>query len=146
MVTHDRLSLARRAIRCFADQTYPERELVIVTDGDLRYRRALARYVDHLGLQTVRFVYPDSDRLALGQLRNIALDAAHGDVICQWDDDDCYHPERLAVQFAHMRDSNARACFLTDHLHLLEKQIAPWFGWTGLSAASPARANSCPAP
>ena len=131
MVTHDRLSLARRAIRCFADQTYPERELVIVTDGDLRYRRALACYVDHLGLQTVRFVHPDSDQLALGQLRNIALDAAHGDVICQWDDDDCYHPERLAVQFAHMRDSNARACFLTDHLHLLEKDRAlVWVDWT----------------
>ena len=131
MVTHDRLSLARRAIRCFADQTWPERELVIVTDGDLRYRRALTCYVEHLGLKTVRFVHPGSDRLALGQLRNVALDAAHGDVICQWDDDDCYHPERLAVQFAHMRESNARACFLTDHLHLLEKDRAlVWVDWT----------------
>jgi hypothetical protein len=131
MVTHDRLSLARRAIRCFADQTWPERELVIVTDGDPRYRRALACYVEHLGLQTVHFVHPGSDQLALGQLRNVALDAAHGDIICQWDDDDCYHPERLAVQFAHMRDSNARACFLTDHLHLLEKDRAlVWVDWT----------------
>lgn len=130
MVTHDRLSLARRAIRCFADQTWPERELVIVTDGNPRYRRALACYVEHLGLQTVRFVHPGSDQLALGQLRNVALDAAHGDIICQWDDDDCYHPERLAVQFAHMRDSNARACFLTDHLHLLEKDRAlVWVDW-----------------
>ena len=131
MVTHDRLALARRAIRCFADQTYPRRELVIVTDGDLRYRRALACYVDHLALQTVRFVYPDSDQLPLGQLRNIALDAAHGDVICQWDDDDCYHPERLAVQLAHMLNSKARACCLTDHLHLLEKDRAlVWVDWT----------------
>jgi glycosyltransferase involved in cell wall biosynthesis len=131
MVTHDRLALARRAIRCYADQTYPKRELVIVTDGELRYRRALARYVEDLALETVRFVYPEADRLSLGQLRNISLDAADGDVICQWDDDDCYHPERLAVQLAHMLDCNARACCLTDHLQLLEADRAlVWVDWT----------------
>jgi hypothetical protein len=32
-----------------------------------------------------------------------------GAIICQWDDDDCYHPERLAVQLAHMLEGNARA-------------------------------------
>jgi glycosyltransferase involved in cell wall biosynthesis len=131
MVTHDRLALARRAIRCYADQSYPKRELVIVTDGEPRYRRALARYVEHLALETVRFVYPEADRLSLGQLRNISLDAADGDVICQWDDDDCYHPERLAVQLAHMLDYNARACCLTDHLQLLEADRAlVWVDWT----------------
>jgi glycosyltransferase involved in cell wall biosynthesis len=131
MVTHDRLALARRAIRCYADQTYPKRELVIVTDGELRYRRALARYVEDLGLETVRFVYPEVDRLSLAQLRNISLDAADGDVICQWDDDDCYLPERLAVQLAHMLDCNARACCLTDHLQLLEADRAlVWVDWT----------------
>jgi glycosyltransferase involved in cell wall biosynthesis len=131
MVTHNRLALARRAIRCYADQTYPKRELVIVTDGETRYRSALMRYVDYLALDTVRFVYPETDQLPLGQLRNISLDAADGDVICQWDDDDCYHPERLAVQFAHMLDRNARACCLTDHLQLLELDRAlVWIDWT----------------
>jgi glycosyltransferase involved in cell wall biosynthesis len=131
MVTHDRVALARRAIRCYADQTYPKRELVIVTDGELRYRRALARYVEDLALETVRFVYPEADGLSLGQLRNISLDAADGDVICQWDDDDCYHPERLALQLAHMLDCNARACCLTDHLQLLEADRAlVWVDWT----------------
>jgi glycosyltransferase involved in cell wall biosynthesis len=131
MVTHDRLALARRAIRCYADQTYPKRELVIVTDGELRYRRALARCVEDLALETVRFVHPEADRLSLGQLRNVSLDAADGDVICQWDDDDCYHPERLAVQLAHMLDCNARACCLTDHLQLLEADRAlVWVDWT----------------
>ena len=52
------------------------------------------------------------------------------DVICQWDDDDCYHPERLAVQLAHMLDCNARACCLTDHLQLLD--AGPRTGMVGL--------------
>ena len=93
--------------------------------------RCHCRYVEHLALETVRFVYPEADRLPLGPLRNISLDAADGDVICQWDDDDCYHPERLAVQLAHMLDCNARACCLTDHLQLLEADRAlVWVDWT----------------
>jgi len=131
MVTHGRLALARRAIRCYADQTYPNRELVIVSDDESRYRRALERYVAYLALDSVRFVYPETDQLPLGQLRNISLDAADGDIICQWDDDDCYHPERLAIQLAHMLDRNARACYLTDHLQLLEADRAlVWVDWT----------------
>jgi glycosyltransferase involved in cell wall biosynthesis len=131
MVTHGRLALARRAIRSYADQTYPKRELVIVSDGEFRYRRALERYVAYLDLDSVRFVYPEADQLPLGQLRNISLDAADGDIICQWDDDDCYHPERLAVQLAHMLEGNSRACYLTDHLQLLEQDRAlVWVDWT----------------
>jgi glycosyltransferase involved in cell wall biosynthesis len=131
MVSHGRLALARRAIRCYADQTYPKRELVIVSDGQLRYRRGLERYVAHLGLDSVRFVYSEADRLSLSRLRNISLDAADGDLICQWDDDDCYHPERLALQLAYILESNARACCLTDHLQLLEadRQLV-WVDWT----------------
>ena len=131
MVSHGRLALARRAIRCYADQIYPERELVIVSDGELRYRRALERYVAQLALDHVRFVYPEGDQLALSWLRNISLDAADGDLVCQWDDDDCYHPERLALQLAHILDCKARACCLTDHLQLLEADRAlVWVDWT----------------
>jgi hypothetical protein len=37
MVTRDRLTLAKRAIRCLARQSYPLVELVIVTDGTERF-------------------------------------------------------------------------------------------------------------
>jgi glycosyltransferase involved in cell wall biosynthesis len=131
MVTRGRIALARRAIRCYAGQTYPRRQLVIVSDDEFRNRRALERYVAYLALDSVRFVYPEADQLSLGQLRNISLEAADGDIICQWDDDDCYHPERLAIQLAHMLEGNARACYLTDHLQLLEADRAlVWVDWT----------------
>ena len=131
MVTLDRLALSKRSIRCFAEQTYPNRELLIVTDGKPRFRRALERFVEEQGIERVRFVYPSEERLTLGRLRNISVEAAAGEIICQWDDDDCNHPERVALQVEHMLKQNARACFLTDHLQFLEANRALfWIDWT----------------
>ena len=131
MVTHDRLALAKRAIRFYASQTYPSRELIIVSDGEPRIRRGLERFVSELGIENVRFVYPDQARMTLGQLRNIAMDAAAGQILCQWDDDDCYHPERVQVQVEHMLKENGRACCLTDHLQFLDEDRAlVWVDWS----------------
>jgi len=77
MVTHDRLALA--AGRFAASLTKPilggnsDRD-----DGDLRYRRALACYVDQLAPSDRTFCLSRLRSAALGPLRNIALDAAHG--------------------------------------------------------------------
>jgi glycosyltransferase involved in cell wall biosynthesis len=131
MVTLDRLTLAKRAIRSFAAQSYQQRELVIVTDGKESFRQALERYVAALGVERVRFVYPGPERLTLGQLRNISMEAAEGDIICQWDDDDYSHPERLVVQIGHMIRNSASACLMTDHLHFIEgERLLCWIDWT----------------
>ena len=131
MVTRDRLALAKRAMRCFAHQTYRNRELAIVTDGELRVRQGLERFVPELGLEQVNFVYPDQTGMTLGRLRNVAVDAAAGEVLCQWDDDDCYHPDRIRVQVETMLTNNGRACCLTDHLQFLDKdQVLLWLDWT----------------
>jgi len=131
MVTHDRLTLAKRAIRCYASQTYPSRELVIVSDGEPRIRKGLERFVSDLGIEDARFVYPNQAGMTLGQLRNIAMDAGAGEILCQWDDDDCYHPERVHVQVEHMLKNNGRACCLTDHLQFLDEDRAlMWVDWS----------------
>ncbi len=131
MVTRDRLRLAKAAITSFALQTHPNRELVIVTDGDERYRDALARFVAAAGIEGVRVVVPDQADLPLGQLRNIAIAEARGTIVCQWDDDDYSHPERLAVQAHYMAAQDAGACLLTDHLQLIERdRILYWVDWT----------------
>jgi hypothetical protein len=131
MVTLDRLTLAKRAIHSFATQSYPERELVIVTDGASIFRQSLERYVSALGLDQVRFVWVDEERPALGHLRNISMDAAAGEIICQWDDDDYSHPERLTIQAGHMLRQSAAACLFTDHLHYMqEHRVLCWIDWT----------------
>lgn len=131
MVTLDRLTLAKRSIRSFAAQRYEDRELLIVTDGSEVFRRALERYVAALGLERVRFFYPEGEGLTLGHLRNISMEEARGELICQWDDDDYSHPDRLAVQVGHMLGKSAAACFLTDHLQFIEEQrMLCWIDWT----------------
>jgi glycosyltransferase involved in cell wall biosynthesis len=130
MVTLDRLSLAKRAIRSYADQTWPNRELVIVTDGAPRFREALERYVAVSHIDNVRFVYPEPGQ-TLGALRNRSLDEARGEIVCQWDDDDCSHPDRLRVQCEDMLARASRASFMTDHLQLLgEQRVLCWVDWT----------------
>jgi glycosyltransferase involved in cell wall biosynthesis len=36
--------------------------------------------------------------MSLGELRNCSVDAARGEFVCQWDDDDWHAPERLRRQ------------------------------------------------
>jgi glycosyltransferase involved in cell wall biosynthesis len=131
MVTLDRLSLAKRAIDSYADQTWPNKELVIVTDGTPRFRESLERHVDANAIAGVRFVYPGQSGMTLGALRNLSLAEAHGEIVCQWDDDDCSHPARLVEQAGDMLRRNARASFMTDHLQLLaEERMLCWIDWT----------------
>jgi glycosyltransferase involved in cell wall biosynthesis len=130
MITKDRLALAKRSIRCFADQIYPRLELVVVSEGSEWYRGALQRHVEQSGVEHVRFVKAEAG-IPLGALRNMSLEAAEGAIVCQWDDDDCNHPDRIMYQADQLVAQNGRACFLTDHLQLLEKErMLFWIDWT----------------
>jgi hypothetical protein len=130
MTTYDRLSLAKHAVRSFAAQTWPEKELIVVSDGKARFLHALERYAAALGLERVRFVHAGAQRLNLGSLRNISLDAASGEILCQWDDDDYSHPERLRLQAEELIRNDAGACYFTDHLQFIEEQGALcWVDW-----------------
>ena len=137
MTTYDRLSLAKYAILSFAAQTYPEKELVVVSDGHARFRRSLERYAAALGLERVRFVHAGPERLTLGRLRNLSVEAAAGDIVCQWDDDDYSHPDRLKLQADELIRADAGACFFTDHLQFIDEQGALyWVDWTMAHAES----------
>jgi glycosyltransferase involved in cell wall biosynthesis len=102
MVTKDRTRLAARALRCLAAQTWSNIELVVIDDGDADYAPLLDPLRDRMAVEHVRL--PSGSGLTLGRLRNLALDAARGEVIAQWDDDEWYHPERLATQVAQLRE------------------------------------------
>jgi glycosyltransferase involved in cell wall biosynthesis len=110
-------------------QTWPDRELVIVHDGDAAFDarlKALATSHDAAAIS----VYRQPRTLTLGELRNASVDVARGEIVCQWDDDDRYHPRRLELQFAAMRVENSEFCFLTDQLHLFAAdRTMYWDDW-----------------
>ncbi|NCX04333.1 MAG: glycosyltransferase [Actinobacteria bacterium] len=111
MVTANRAEIARVAIECFSEQTWSNKELVIIDDGEEDYSDMIASFdcadrVRYIKLQ------PANPRLSLGELRNLSIDEAHGEWCVQWDDDEWYHPERLAIQISAMVQSHKAACAL----------------------------------
>jgi glycosyltransferase involved in cell wall biosynthesis len=96
MVTRDRPRLARRAIRCFAAQTWSNKELVIIDDGEVDYRPVLEELEGRF-LVAYHRLRPVPGKL-LGALRNESLDRAAGEYCIQWDDDEWYHPSRIERQ------------------------------------------------
>jgi glycosyltransferase involved in cell wall biosynthesis len=124
-----RFSSLRSALADFVRQTWTERELVIVHDGNAAFDARLnALAVSHAGAAIAVHRRPAGH--TLGELRNAAVDAARGDIVCQWDDDDRYHPRRLELQFAAMRVENSEFCFLTDQLHLFAAdRTMYWDDW-----------------
>jgi glycosyltransferase involved in cell wall biosynthesis len=117
MITQaSRLALAKLAIGDFAAQTHAERELVVVHDGDGACHAQLSGLVAKLQTAPIRCVQhtPGS---TLGTLRNASVDEAHGEFVCQWDDDDRYHPQRLALQWRALNEAQADFSFLCDQLH-----------------------------
>lgn len=104
MVTCGRSHLMTPAIKSYLSQTYRFRELVIVSQAsqeeNVRIRNLIEPYPE------IQFVEASS-RLTLGEMRNLSIEVAKGDAICQWDDDDFYHPSRIMTQFKAMRGAVA---------------------------------------
>jgi glycosyltransferase involved in cell wall biosynthesis len=111
MVTRGALFPSLFAIDGYRRQTYPHRELIVVCD---RRDSGVARLVGMLNDPTIRLV--EAKPMVLGDLRNIAIDAAEGELICQWDDDDLYHPDRVNLQVEALAQSGAAAHLLTQVL------------------------------
>lgn len=117
MVTQPtRLDLLQKSFRDFALQSYPNSELVIVHDGGSIFHSALESLpAQYPKVRAAIFKAPDG--LSLGALRNFAVERAEGSLICQWDDDDRYHPDRLRVQHEALLRQSGDFCFLVDQLH-----------------------------
>lgn len=119
MPTFNRRKFVPGAIDNFRSQTYPNRELVIVDDGN----DPIADLVPDDPM--IRYIRLDQ-RLKTGAKRNAACRAARGEIIVHWDDDDWSSPDRVEVQVAALLDSGADLCGLSD---LLFYEPATDRGW-----------------
>lgn len=122
-----REALLQLAISDFLRQTHSRRELLIIHDGgaafDARLRAMAA--VD----ARVR-VAGTPERRTLGALRNFAVERARGELVCQWDDDDRFHPLRLESQLAALESAGSDVCFLSDQLHwFADTRELAWDDW-----------------
>ena len=92
MVTKGDRFTIKYALACYQAQTHRRRELVVVVD------RIGAEFVENLldeaGIDSAR-VYQGWPGQTLGELRNLAVQHARGDILIQWDDDDLCDPLRI---------------------------------------------------
>lgn len=117
VTANGRLEQFKRCLQSYLDQTYPNRELVVVNEGSRSYQADLQHIIDEAADPTIQTFWL-SGEYSLGALRNISLSVASGDIICQWDDDDFSMPHRLATQYRYLRSNpHAHVCYLSDQLH-----------------------------
>ena len=127
----DRPALLANAVGDFARQDHAERELLILHDGDDAAAGAIAAIVARTpGAHRVRIERVAPGR-PLGALRTLAMARAGGDWVCQWDDDDRYHPQRLSLQWSLAMRERAGAVFLVDQLHhFVATRTLSWDDWS----------------
>ncbi|HYK05719.1 MAG TPA: glycosyltransferase family A protein [Thermoanaerobaculia bacterium] len=87
--TRDRPHFLRQALRCYARQTYPNRELLVL-DGGEHDVADLCRGID--GVRHLR-LSPD---MTYGACMNVGAEHARGEILQKLDDDDHYAPSFIA--------------------------------------------------
>jgi glycosyltransferase involved in cell wall biosynthesis len=130
-----RLGPLAHAVADFARQTERDRELVILHDGSAAFHECVTAVARSQAGASIRVVQvAGAPKPTLGALRNAAVDATRGEYVCQWDDDDRYHPQRLEVQLAALHAAKSDASFLVDQLHFFaESREMYWDDWSAES-------------
>ena len=103
MPTSERRQFVPRAIEYFLRQDYPNKELIVVDDGE----DAVADLMPED--ERVRY-FRLTERRTVGAKRNFACEQARGQLIAHWDDDDWHAPRRLSYQAQALLRESADAC------------------------------------
>lgn len=110
MVTADRHRFCGRAIKSYIDQSYPNKELIVLDNGETPMDDLLVDVPDSEIRYTRVTKTPD---MTLGDLRNESLSLVGGDIVVpQWDDDDWSPPNRLEYQYQSLVSHEVEACTL----------------------------------
>lgn len=118
MVTKYDIGTFSKAIRSYVNQTWQEKELVVVFEKTQPYSSEKTKIANSIGAKIILA----EEGLKIGDLRNIAMDNATGDIVLQWDDDEINHPSRIKIQAEKLLSEDAYACFLEDRVHHYQKE------------------------
>lgn len=110
LLTADRQELTDRAVRCFMNQTYANRSLLIFDSGRVPYQCAIASPLIVRGIKQLTEEQRRPKVTTIGKLRNMANALAviiapqMPDLFAHWDSDDWSSPDRLAMQVPTLSD------------------------------------------
>ncbi len=119
MPTFNRRPFVAQSIGYFLRQDYPNRELLILDDGDDRIADLVP---DDPRIRYVAL----AERMVLGAKRNLACDLARGAFIAHWDDDDWIAPQRLSRQVSVLQTTGAELCGAARQLYYQPSANRAW--------------------
>lgn len=104
--------LLPQAATAFQEQTYSadRRELIVVWEPDRGHSREIKGLRENVRPVAVAGIH------SLGHLRNVSLDHAKGDLMCQWDSDDWFHPTYIEKMVERQRQRPELPLFLKRQL------------------------------
>lgn len=101
-ITNNSPGQLKKAISCFADQNYPNKELAIsYLKNDVRSKEIIENIRQKDILKIVPVEHTGDEPLEKAKIHVITK--CTGDYVCIWDEDDWYHPSRLMFQFNSMQ-------------------------------------------
>lgn len=121
-VSRNNVLLVNESIRSFLNQSYPKKELIFIYEDNNDYIQSIKNifYIEH----SIQFIeIPSSPKKTLGELRNISIEKANGSILVQWDDDDVYHQERIALQYTFLIENRVNAVMLDQRLFLIDDAL-----------------------
>lgn len=95
LVTRNRAPFVAQALKYFRAQTYPNRELIVVDDGE----SSVASMCADSDVVYLRMNHPTPT----GEKLNIGIEHARGRILQKLDDDDYYGPEFLSTAVSHLQ-------------------------------------------
>ena len=105
------VALLDRAVRCFQQQTYPNKELVIAyAENNLATTEYIRKLED---ARVISLAFPVSQNLTLGEKRNRAIAISNGFYFCVWDDDDFFARSRITFQVQQLQGTPFKCVVLT---------------------------------
>jgi GR25 family glycosyltransferase involved in LPS biosynthesis len=138
-ITRKRVPYLSRAINDFLEQTYQNKELIIVYDNDdiETENYLLNNFYNYKNIILIK----NDKKLKLGELRNLGIKSSNGKCVIQWDDDDEYHPKRIEIQLKIVQQENyQKACCLSRWIiydnKTNKKYLSNKYNWEG-SICSP---------
>ena len=131
----ERFDFVRQSIEDYCRQSYKNKKLIIVLDRGIdAAREVLCDHVRSLQRDDIQIAMPEQ-KLNLGELRNFSMETANADFICQWDDDDRSHPQRLEAQFDYLQKTGSDAVFLQDLMQYFPSaKSLYWTNWRATPA------------
>ncbi len=135
--THNRPTFLRKAIEGFCGQTWPNKEMVIMNDGDYSH----VPKIDGLPIRHVH----SSGYEGMTRKQRWAYEIARGDYIANWDDDDFFGATRLERQATALLEGKADACGFPIDL-IAQTSPASFWRWKPPVVEAWKRPDSAPKP